>query len=87
MRHISETFQKPPFENEHFHDGGNVVVEFKILDKIDESVGLEPCDYCYYDDGGDACDGGICSECLNTVNGDKTLDCCGYYVKVDKIWE
>lgn len=83
MRHILETFQTPPFAGERFRDGRNVVVEFKPLDKIDESVGLEPCDYCYYDVG-DTCDGGLCSECLNAPDGDNILDCFGYYVKVDK---
>lgn len=88
MRHINETFQIPPFENEQFSDVGNVVVEFKVLDKIDEAVGLTSCDYCYYNVGdGDPCDGGLCSECLKTPGGDNILDCCGYYVKVDKTWE
>lgn len=88
MRYINETFQIPPFVNEQFCDVGKVVVEFKILDKIDESVGLEPCDNCYYDDGGrDTCDGGLCSECLKTPDDDNILDCCGYYVKVNKTWE
>lgn len=88
MRHINETFQIPPFVDERFRDGGGVIVEFKIFEKIDEAVGLTPCDYCYYDDGEDStCDGGLCSECLKTLDGDITVDCLGYYVKVDKTWE
>lgn len=86
MRHINETFRTPPFIGERFRDVGDVVVEFKILDKIDESVGLDSCDYCHYNIGDDfeLCDGGFCSECLNAPDGDNTLDCYGYYVKVNK---
>ena len=85
MRHINETFRTPPFIGERFCDAGNVVIEFKILDKIDESVGLTPCDYCYYNvSDGDPCDGGLCSEYLKASDGDNLLDSCGYYVKVDK---
>lgn len=85
MRNINETFQIPPCESEQFRDAENVAVKFKILNKIDESVGLEPCDYCCYNVGdGDPCEGGLCSERLNAPDGDKILDCCGYYVKVNK---
>lgn len=81
MRRISETFRKPPRIGERFRDGDRTV-EFKILDEIDEAVGLSTCDYCCFDDGDDAtCDGGLCRECYDLGN---YYPCSGYYLEIDE---
>ena len=83
MRHISETFRKPPRNGERFHDGDRIV-EFKIFGKNDEFVGLCACDYCCFDNGNDTiCDGGNCNEYCDL---DNYYLCLGYYqeVNVDK---
>lgn len=80
MRYISETFRKPPRNGERFRDGDRTV-EFKIFDKIDESVGLCACDYCCFNDGYDTtCDGG---SCVRFEYADMP-PVSGYYVKIDE---
>lgn len=76
-RHVRDTLNRAPYLGEKFYSCVGTI-EFTKLKKIDESIGLTPCDYCALN-GTDQCEDAECWMGYSFPWDTKESEMLGYY--------